>query len=141
MICMNTDTIAKPLVLSPGQCPAQHSQGAIRANQASPAPPSVQNFVVISKFTVANGMTCQVKQAFRDRPHKVDDADGFVRMEVISPLDDLNEIWLITYWRDELSFKTWHHSHLYRESHEGIPRGLKLVPKSAGIRCFEGVSS
>jgi heme-degrading monooxygenase HmoA len=48
---------------------------------------------------------------------------------------------LITFWRDEVSFKTWHHSHLYRESHAAIPRGLKLVPKSAAIRYFEGVSS
>ncbi len=98
-------------------------------------------FVVISKFTVANGMTPQVKEAFRNRPHKVDDAEGFLCMEVISPVEEPNEIWLITFWRDESSFKTWHHSHLYRESHAGIPRGLKLVPKSAGVRCFEGVSS
>lgn len=86
-------------------------------------------------------MIAQVKEAFRGRPHKVDDADGFLRMEVISPFDNLQEIWLITFWRDEISFRTWHHSHLYRESHEGIPKGLKLVPKSTEIRCFEGVSN
>ena len=98
------------------------------------------DYVVISKFAVANGMTSQVKEAFRDRPHKVDNADGFLRMEVISPVSDPNEIWLITFWRDEVSYKTWHHSHLYREAHVGIPKGLKLVPKSADIRYFEGVS-
>lgn len=100
----------------------------------------MKHFVVVSKFAVANGMTSQVKEAFCHRPHKVDCAEGFLRMEVISPIEDPDEIWLITFWRDEVSFKTWHHSHLYRESHEGIPKGLKLVPKSAGIRCFEGVS-
>ena len=98
-------------------------------------------FVVISKFTVANGMIEQVKKAFRDRPHSVDETEGFRRMEVISPLNAPREIWLITFWRDEGSFRAWHHSHHYRESHQGIPKGLKLLPKSSEIRCFAGVSS
>lgn len=116
----------------------QDDASADRSGHHMPA--SAQCFVVISKFAVANGMTSQIKTAFRDRPHKVDDADGFLRMEVISPLDDSDEIWLITFWRDEACFQSWHHSHLYQQSHAGIPKGLKLVPKSVSIRCFEGVS-
>jgi heme-degrading monooxygenase HmoA len=96
-------------------------------------------FVALSKFVVANGMTAEVKQAFRDRPHLVDDAAGFVRMEVISPLDCPDEIWLITHWADENSYQVWHKSHLYRESHKGIPKGLKLAPRSTEIRFFETV--
>ncbi len=98
-------------------------------------------FVALSKFTIANAMAPDVKTAFRNRPHKVDLVDGFLRLEVISPVDEPNEIWLITFWRDEATFDSWHGSHLYHESHEGIPKGLKLVPKSAGIRRFEGVAN
>lgn len=98
-------------------------------------------FVALSRFTVANGMTEQVKRAFMERPHLVDQASGYVRMEVISPLDCPEEIWLITYWRDEESFKTWHRSHEYHQSHSGIPKGLKLVPKSTAVRYFEYVAS
>jgi heme-degrading monooxygenase HmoA len=98
-------------------------------------------FIALSKFSVANGMTEQVKQAFRTRPHLVDGAAGFVGLEVLSPLDSPDEIWLFTYWTDEHSFKVWHHSHLYHESHKAIPKGLKLVPKSASIRYFEQVCS
>ena len=98
-------------------------------------------FIALSQFTVANDMTAEVKNAFVDRPHFVDNASGFIRLEVISPLDNKDEIWLLTYWRDEESFKTWHHSHLYHDSHKGIPKGLKLVPKSARLRFFEHVSS
>ncbi len=116
----------------------QDDARADNSGHQMPAPAS--SFVVLSKFAVANGMTSQIKTAFRDRPHKVDEADGFLRMEVISPLDASNEIWLITFWRDEACFKSWHHSHLYQESHAGIPKGLKLIPKSVNIRCFEGVS-
>ena len=98
-------------------------------------------FIALSQFTVANNMAAEVRNAFVDRPHLVDDASGFIRLEVISPLDNKDEIWLLTYWRDEESFKTWHHSHLYHDSHKGIPKGLKLIPKSARLRFFEHVSS
>lgn len=98
-------------------------------------------FVALSKFVVANGMTLEVKEAFKKRPHRVENAPGFVRMDVISPFDNLDEIWLITYWTDENSYKTWHHSPEHHQSHQGIPKGLKLVPKANEIRFFDHVCS
>ena len=98
-------------------------------------------FVAMSRFKVANGpaMTTRVKEAFR--LNLVDSAPGFLRMDVISPLDDPDEVWLLTYWEDEESFTSWHHSHLYSDSHKGIPKGLKLVRGSFDLRFFEYVSS
>jgi heme oxygenase (mycobilin-producing) len=98
-------------------------------------------FVALSKFTVANGLVAQVHQAFLQRPHLVDTAPGFVRLEVLSPLDNPEEVWLLTYWRDESSYRAWHRSHAYHASHAGIPKGLKLVPHSAQIRCFTQLCS
>ena len=105
------------------------------------APEPRAGFVAVSKFVVANGMTEEVRRAFGERPHLVDSAPGYVRMDVISPLDCPDEFWLITYWRDEESFRVWHRSHEYHESHRGIPRGLKLVRGTAEVRHFEYVSS
>jgi heme-degrading monooxygenase HmoA len=98
-------------------------------------------FVALSKFVVANGMESEVKAAFHSRPHLVDSAPGYIRMDVLSPRDRPQELWLITYWTDEQSFKTWHKSHLYHESHRGIPKGLKLVPGETEVRYFEYVSA
>jgi len=98
-------------------------------------------FIAISQFTVANDKTEEVKQAFKNRPHMVDHAPGFQRMEVISPRELPSEIWLVTYWENEESFSNWHRSHLYRESHKGIPKGLKLVPKRTRLRFFDLVAS
>jgi heme oxygenase (mycobilin-producing) len=98
-------------------------------------------FVALSRFVVANGLTAAVKTAFRDRPHLVDAAAGYLRMDVISPLELPEELWLITYWTDEASFQAWHHSHLYHGSHAGIPKGLKLVPGQTQVRKFEHVAS
>lgn len=99
------------------------------------------SFVAISRFTVANGMTPQVKQAFLNRPHRVDHAPGFTGMQVISPLENPDEIWLLTFWTDRESFTRWHASHEYHESHAGIPHGLKLLPHSVSIQFFQHVCS
>jgi heme oxygenase (mycobilin-producing) len=98
-------------------------------------------FVAHSRFTVANEMIEEVKQAFRDRPHLVDKTPGFVRLDVISPLENPEEIWLITYWEDEDSFTNWRRSHRFRESHKWIPKRLKLVPKSVHLHRFEHVTA
>jgi len=96
-------------------------------------------FIAMSTFTIANGMTGVVKQAFIDRPHLVDAVPGFVRMEVLSPLDRPDEVWLLTYWRDAESFHDWHRGHLFKDAHRDIPTGLKLVPRSAQLRFFTHV--
>jgi len=93
-------------------------------------------FVVLSRFTIKNDMAGDVRAAFQARPHLADQAPGFLRMEVMSPVEDDAEVWLVTHWTDEASYRSWHHGHAYHESHRGIPKGLKLVPKSAEVRFF-----
>ena len=120
----------------PGTEPAR-AASATKCQDAKPA----STFVALSKFVIANDKTAEVKEAFRQRPHLVDGQPGYVGMEVLSPLDRPEEIWLVTYWTDAGSFKLWHHSHLYHESHQGIPKGLKLVPGEQEIRHFEHICS
>ncbi|MBC7917262.1 MAG: antibiotic biosynthesis monooxygenase [Rhodoferax sp.] len=98
-------------------------------------------YLAISRFTVANQMDDQVRQAFVQRPHLVDQASGFLRMEVANPTDNANEFWLMTWWTDQAAFKAWHHSHTYRESHKGIPKGLRLDPKRTALMSFDVVAT
>lgn len=105
-----------------------------------PAPAS-GSFMALSRFTVVNGMEAEVRRAFVERPRLVEGAEGFVRLEVLSPLDDPREFWLLTWWTDQASFESWHRGHLHHESHKGIPKGLKLDPKSTRVRAFEHVCS
>lgn len=98
-------------------------------------------FVVISRFKVANGVSPEVRDAFLRRPHLVDSAAGYVGMEVLSPTADPDEFWLLTRWTDEQSYRTWHRSHEYRESHKGIPAGMRLDPSRTLIMTFESFAS
>jgi heme-degrading monooxygenase HmoA len=92
--------------------------------------------LALSRFTIANDMAEQMREAFISRPHQVDHAPGFIRMEVVCPVDQPREFWLLTYWQSAEHFESWHSSHAYHDSHVGIPKGLKLVPKSTEIRVF-----
>ena len=98
-------------------------------------------FVAVSKFKVRNGLSAEVRDAFLQRPHLVDDADGFLRMEVLNPEDDPDEFWLLTFWRDETSFRSWHDSPAHHRSHDRIPKGLKLQPEATQVRYFRQIAS
>ena len=102
---------------------------------------TIAAFAVRSRFVIANGMVEQVRAAFRARPHLVDAAPGFVRMHVLSPTDRPEEIWLMTYWTDRQSYVDWHRSHAYRDSHAGIPKGLKLIGSETEIRQLEFIAA
>ncbi|MGB8635429.1 MAG: antibiotic biosynthesis monooxygenase [Rhodanobacteraceae bacterium] len=115
------------------QCLANRNWLATRIRRRYRQPDS-DVFVALSRFTIRNGMDAEVREAFVSRPHLVDSAPGFLGMEVMSPIEDAAQIWLLTRWTDEQSYRTWHRSHSYHESHSGIPKGLKLVPGSVEIR-------
>ncbi len=105
------------------------------------AVPRVARFCASSRFLVRNDMEGDVRLAFQSRAHLVDAAPGFCRMEVMQPLEDPKEFWLMTWWTDEASFAAWHKGHDYRCAHAGIPKGLKLVAGSVQIRHLELICS
>ena len=90
-------------------------------------------FLSVSRFVVANDLDEAVREAFRNRLHLVDTVTGFVRMEVANTIDNPKDFWLLTWWQDEESFSTWHRSHAYQESHQGMPKGLKLDPAQTSL--------
>ncbi len=105
-------------------------------------PPATQTSIaVLSKFTVANGKEDEVKVAFKSRPHLVEKTVGFLRMDVICPTERPAEIWLLTYWADRESLELWHNSHLHKQSHHGIPPGLKLLRGATSLAVFDFISS
>ncbi len=93
-------------------------------------------FVAMSRFIVGNEMELEVKQAFLDRPHLVDNEIGFIKMEVMNPVEKPEEFILITYWHSQQHWDEWYKGHKYKASHENIPKGLKLIPKSTQITYY-----
>jgi heme oxygenase (mycobilin-producing) len=97
-------------------------------------------FVAMSRFCISEGMTEAVCEALRNRPQMVDSVVGFVRMEVLRPRELSDEFWLLTFWVDEASFRSWHRGHCCHESHAWSPKGVRLVPGRTRIEFFEHIT-
>lgn len=97
-------------------------------------------FAAISSFKVENGLEGGVQQAFNNRPGLVENFDGSIRLGVLSPSKNPSEIWLLTYWKNEESFKSWHSNHV-KDWRKGISKGLKLVPHSFKLRFLNHLAS
>jgi diguanylate cyclase (GGDEF)-like protein len=81
---------------------------------------------VISRFRVRNGLEKEVRWAFLNRPRLVEKAAGFCGLDVLTDAADPSVFLLLTRWTDKESFRAWHRSEAHHQSHELIPRGLKL---------------
>ena len=95
--------------------------------------------VVMSQFRVANGLEPDVVRAFRERPHAVEQAPGFLWLEVFADASDPAVFYLLTRWADMQSYETWHGSPAHRDSHAFIPKGLKLDPAWTKIYRLERI--
>ena len=109
---------------------------------ATPGPPRGKSMVLaLSRFLVVNGMEEQVAVAFLNRPHLVEEAAGFLGLEVFRDRRDSRAFYLATRWSDESCFREWHRSEAHRSSHQGIPGGLKLDPSFTEVRSSSGSRS
>lgn len=95
---------------------------------------------VLSRFTVINGMEAEVREAFINRPHMVENAPGFLRLEVLSPSEQPAEFWLLTYWESEQDFREWHRNHRH-ESHQYMPKGLRLDARGTHVQVLNHIAS
>ena len=95
--------------------------------------------VALSRFKVANGMEADVARAFRERPGTVEQAPGFLWLEVFADAGDPSVFYLVTRWTDREAFETWHKSPAHRDSHAFIPKGLKLDPEWTQVLYLERI--
>ena len=66
-------------------------------------------------------------QAFRDRSRLVEDAEGFVDLQVWQSDRDPGEILMVSRWRDRDCFKAYMRSADHRASHDRIAPDLKAL--------------
>lgn len=96
-------------------------------------------FVAISSLRVANDMSEDVARAFRDRARLVDEAPGFLGLEVLVDRADRSRFELVTRWTDEAAFDAWHDGPDHAASHRRMPRGLKIEKDSIRLRRLDAL--
>ena len=86
-------------------------------------------YVSLSRLRIPAHASEQLIAAFRDRVHLVDDADGFVDLQVWRSERDAGEILMVSRWRDRDSFKAYMKSAEHQTSHDRIDPDLQALIK------------
>ena len=79
----------------------------------------------MSRLRVDERRSDELVAAFRKRAHLVDDADGFIDLQVWRSDRDPAEVLMVSRWRDRDAFKTYMKSADHRVSHDRIDPQLK----------------
>ena len=79
----------------------------------------------MSRLRVDEQRSDELIAAFRERAHLVDDADGFLDLQVWRSDRDLGEVLMVSRWRDRDAFKAYMKSAEHRVSHDRIDPDLK----------------
>ena len=86
-------------------------------------------YVSLSRLRVEEGRAPELVAAFRRRAHLVDDADGFVDLQVWQSDSDPAELVMVSRWRDRDAFKAYMRSPEHRVSHDRIDPELQAAIK------------
>ena len=86
-------------------------------------------YVSLSRLRVPAHASEELITAFRRRAHLVDDAYGFVDLQVWRSDRDAGEILMVSRWQDREAFKSYMSSTEHRISHERIDPQLQALIK------------
>ena len=87
-------------------------------------------FVVTNRVPVETDWREKFEERFRQRAGQVDKQPGFLRMEIMRPVDDNTPYLVMTVWRDEQAFRDWVESDDFKLAHQNpLP---KEAYKSSG---------
>jgi heme-degrading monooxygenase HmoA len=81
-------------------------------------------YVSVARLRVEPERADELVEAFRRRLHLVDDADGFVDLQVWRSDRDREDIWMVSRWRERSAFTAYMRSDEHARSHDRIPEDL-----------------
>jgi heme-degrading monooxygenase HmoA len=84
-------------------------------------------YVSMSRLRVAASESGALVEAFRARAHLVDDARGFVDLEVWRSDRDPEEILMVSRWTDRAAFTAYMRSEEHKVSHARIDPALQAA--------------
>ena len=86
-------------------------------------------YVSLSRLRIPAHASEELIEAFRRRARLVEDASGFVDLQVWRSDRDAGEILMVSRWQDREAFKTYMRSAEHRISHERIDPQLRELIK------------
>ena len=88
-----------------------------------------------SEFVAINFIQCdedyknRFEELFTSRAHAIDAMAGFKNMQVLKLKDNSGDYLVVSYWKDEMSFRKWTGSPEFLEGHKRAFADLELAKK------------
>ena len=82
-------------------------------------------YVSVSRLRIDAELANELIAAFRSRAHLVDEANGFLDLQVWQAHADKGEVVMVSRWRDRECFRAYMKSDRHAVSHARIPEALK----------------
>jgi heme oxygenase (mycobilin-producing) len=82
-------------------------------------------YVSLSRLRIAPERTDELVAAFRNRARLVEEAEGFIDLQVWRSDRDAGELVMVSRWRDRASFREYMRSEAHAVSHGRIPVDLE----------------
>ena len=86
-------------------------------------------YVSLSRLTIPEERAPELVSAFRRRARLVEQADGFLDLQVWQSDRDAGEIVMVSRWRDRDAFKAYMKSEAHQVSHDRIDPSLDAAIK------------
>jgi heme-degrading monooxygenase HmoA len=86
-------------------------------------------YVSLSRLRIPAERADALVSAFRARVRLVEEADGFVDLQVWQSDRDAGELIMVSRWRDRAAFTAYMRSDAHRVSHDRIPPELQAAIK------------
>ena len=95
-------------------------------------------FVVTNRVPVADQYREEFERRFKNRAGQIDKQPGFVRMEILRPLNDTSCYCVSVVWENEAAFKNWVKSEDFAEAHKN-PMPKEAYTGDASMETFERI--
>lgn len=80
-------------------------------------------FIVANRIPVSPDWAARFEQRFKQRADEIHKQPGFIRMEILRPVQDNAPYVVSTAWEDQHAFENWIESDDFRVAHENpLPR-------------------
>lgn len=99
-------------------------------------------YVAINVLTVPEGAGATLEERFAGRAGMVEKAPGFVRFELLRPVEGTSDYLVLTHWEDQSAFTAWKESMAFGQGHANAgggsgPDAPKPAATGSTIWCFE----
>ncbi|MEY2341015.1 antibiotic biosynthesis monooxygenase [Acidithiobacillus sp. IBUN Pt1247-S3] len=93
-------------------------------------------YVVANRVPVKPDFHSEFEERFRKRAGEVEKQAGFVRMEILRPVDDNGVYVVLTHWADKAAFDSWLRSDDFKAVHKN-PLPKEAFGEGGGLEQHE----